>query len=251
MRNIILTGASGGLAQALVSRLKDDRLFLLSRDKKRLEELYGHLPQVFFYQVDLTDDQALEGLVERIQAQYGQIDILINNAGFGIFKEFDQIEADQIRHMFEINTIASMNLARIVGRQMKAEGQGHIINVVSMAGHIASSKSSLYSATKFAMIGFSNSLRLELAPYGVYVTTVNPGPIETSFFDQADPSGNYLKAVGKIVLSPDTVAKKMVAAMGKNKREINLPSGLRLAKVFYQLFPHLGDFLTLKVFNYK
>ena len=251
MRNIIITGASGGLAQALVKGLREDRLFLFSRDKKKLEALYGHLEQVYFYQVDIRDDQALEGIIDKIQAQYGQIDLLINNAGYGIFRDFDQISAEESRDILEINTLATIHLSRIVGKQMKENRSGQIINIVSMAGHIATSKSSIYSASKFALIGYSNALRLELAPFDVIVTTVNPGPIATDFFDQADPTGNYLESVSAFVLSPDYVAQKIIQSMGKKKREINLPRSLRLAKLFYQLFPSIGDFLAIKVFNYK
>jgi len=153
--------------------------------------------------------------------------------------------------MFEVNTFALMNLSRLFGSRMKKAGQGHIINIVSMAGLIASSKSSLYSATKFAAIGFSNALRLELLPFGVYVTTVNPGPIKTSFFDLADPDGSYVKAVDKYILEPDFVAGKIVSSFGKKKREINLPWILNLAHKFYTLFPRIADKLAAKMFNYK
>ena len=99
--------------------------------------------------------------------------------------------------------------------------------------------------------GFSDALRLELADKGVYVTTVNPGPIETSFFDQADPSGAYLESVKKFVLSPKYVAKKIVRILGKNKREVNLPRLLAVAHKGYTLFPRISDKLATNVFNYK
>ena len=118
-----------------------------------------------------------------------------------------------------------MNLSRRFAERMKESRKGHIINIVSMAGLIATGKSSLYSATKFAAIGFSNALRLELMSYGVYVTTVNPGPIRTGFFDQADPDGTYLKSVERFLLEPDEVAKKNLFKIYKvkTKRELNLP----------------------------
>ncbi len=78
---------------------------------------------------------------------------------------------------------------------MAERRQGHIINIASMAGKMATAKSTIYSATKFAVLGFSNALRLELKPLGVAVTTVNPGPVATDFFDKADPSGSYLEKV--------------------------------------------------------
>ena len=100
-------------------------------------------------------------------------------------------------------------------------------------------------------MGLSKALRLELMPYGVYVTTVNPGPIRTPFFDQADPDGSYLKSVDRFLLEPDAVARKIFKTIGKNKRELNLPVLLNLAHKFYSLFPKLADKLAGETFNYK
>ena len=251
MRTVLITGASGGLAQEMVKLLPDDQLILLGRDKEKLAQLYGNYPQAELIEIDITDVQAIEELVAELYQRYGKIDVLINNAGYGIFDEFDKISDQDIHQMFEVNTFALMNLSRLVGTLMKETRKGHIINIVSMAGLIATSKSSLYSATKFAAIGFSNALRLELMPYGVYVTTVNPGPIRTAFFDQADPDGTYLKSVDRFLLEPDTVARKIVKTIGKNKRELNLPVLLHLVHKFYTLFPKLADKLAGETFNYK
>ena len=251
MRTILITGASGGLAQEMVKLLPDDRLILLGRNKEKLAQLYGNHSHTELVEIDITDDQALETLVADLYQRHTKIDVLINNAGYGIFEDFDQISDKDIHQMFEVNTFALMNLSRRIGCRMKESRKGHIINIVSMAGLIATSKSSLYSATKFAAIGFSNALRLELIPYRVYVTTVNPGPIRTAFFDQADPDGSYLKSVDRFLLEPDAVARKIVKTIGKNKRELNLPFLLNLAHKFYSLFPKLADKLAGKTFNYK
>lgn len=254
MSTILITGASGGLAQEMVKLLQNDQLILLGRNKEKLAQLYGNHPQAELIEIDITDDSALETLLADLYLRYGKIDVLINNAGYGIFEEFDQISDQDIHQMFEVNTFALMNLSRRLAARMKESRKGHIINIIniiSMAGLIATGKSSLYSATKFAAIGFSNALRLELMPYGVYVTTVNPGPIRTGFFDQADPDGTYLKSVARFLLEPDTVAKKIVKIIGKNKRELNLPMLLNLAHKFYSLFPKLADKLAGETFNYK
>ena len=251
MPTILITGASGGLAQEMVKLLPNDQLILLGRNKEKLAQLYGNHPQAELIEIDITDDSALEALVAGIYLRYGKIDVLINNAGYGIFEEFDQISDQDIHQMFEVNTFALMNLSRRLAERMKKSRNGHIINIVSMAGLIATGKSSLYSATKFAAIGFSNALRLELMPYGVYVTTVNPGPIRTGFFDKADPDGTYLKSVDRFLLESDAVAKKIVKIIGKNKRELNLPMLLNLAHKFYTLFPKLADKLAGETFNYK
>ena len=251
MSTILITGASGGLAQEMVKLLQNDQLILLGRNKEKLVQLYGNHPHAELIEIDITDDSALETLVVDLYFRYGKIDVLINNAGYGIFEEFDQISDQDIHQMFKVNTFALMNLSRCLATRMKESRKGHIINIVSMAGLIATGKSSLYSATKFAAIGFSNALRLELMSYGVYVTTVNPGPIRTGFFDQSDPDGTYLKSVDRFLLEADAVAKKIVKIIGKNKRELNLPMLLNLAYKFYTLFPKLADKLAGETFNYK
>lgn len=251
-RIIVITGASGGLAEEIIKRLpQTDQLVLLGRDKEKLEDMYAYRERVTCFQIDIKDDEAVQDIVDTIYQKFDRIDIFINNAGFGEFKDFDHYSNRDVRDMFDVNTLATINFSRLVGQKMAEVQSGHIINIASMAGLIASSKSTIYSATKFAVIGFSNALRLELADKEVYVTTVNPGPIATKFFDKADPSGNYLKSVEEFTLQPDDVAKKIVVIFGKNKRELNMPFLLKAAHKAYILFPKLSDFLTRKVFNYK
>ena len=144
MRTILITGASGGLAQEMVKLLPNDQLILLGRNKEKLAQLYAKHPNVEWIEIDITDDSALEALVADLYLRYGKIDVLINNAGYGIFEDFDQISDQDIHQMFEVNTFALMNLSRRLGARMKEDRKGHIINIVSMAGLIATSKSSLY-----------------------------------------------------------------------------------------------------------
>ncbi|MEE0219987.1 MAG: SDR family NAD(P)-dependent oxidoreductase, partial [Streptococcus sp.] len=147
MRTILITGASGGLAQEMVKLLPEDRLILLGRNQEKLEKLYASHPQAECIGIDITDSSAVQDLVEELYQRYGQIDILVNNAGYGIFEAFDRISDQQVREMFEVNTFALMQLSRLMGAHMKAAGKGHIVNIVSMAGLVATAKSSLYSAT--------------------------------------------------------------------------------------------------------
>ena len=230
-RIIAITGASGGLAQEIVKQLSpSDGIILLGRDKDKLEKCYRHVENKTCLAIDLRDDNAIKKMVDYLYQRFGRIDVFINNAGFGEFKSYDHYTSQEIRDMFDINTFATMTFSRLMA---------------------ATANSSVYAATKFAVIGFSDALRLELADKGVYVTTVNPGPIETSFFDQADPSGAYLESVKKFVLSPKYVAKKIIRILGKNKREVNLPRLLAAAHKGYTLFPRISDKLATNVFNYK
>ena len=252
MRIIAITGATGGLAQEIVKQLPvEDFVIALGRSAEKLKKCYASRPNTACYELDMTSDLAIFEMVEKLYAEHGHIDVFINNAGYGDFSEFDAYTTAQIRDMFNINTFATMTFSRLVGHKMKEAGHGHIVNIASIAGLIASAKSSVYSATKFAVIGFSNALRLELADSKVYVTTINPGPIATSFFDKADPSGEYLKSVGSFVLQPEEVARRTVAILGKNKREVNMPWSMAAAHKFYTLFPKIADFLARRVFNYK
>ena len=251
MRHILITGASGGIAQAMVPLLKDDFLILLGRDAQKIEKLYASHPKKAIYEIDISKAANLAALVEKIYQDHGKIDVLVNNAGYAIYDDFENFSEEQVRAMFDVNLFALMAFCRLVGKEMKAAKAGHIINIVSMSGKIASAKSSIYSATKFAALGFSNTIRLELAPYNVAVTTVNPGPVATGFFDLADPDGSYQKSVQAFLIAPEKVASKIVQSMGTKKREINLPWLLEATNKFYTLFPNLADFLARKVFNFK
>ena len=230
-RIIAITGASGGLAQEIVKQLSlSDGIILLGRDKDKLEKCYRHVKNKTCLAIDLRDDNAIKEMVDYLYQRFGRIDVFINNAGFGEFKSYDNYTSQEVRDMFDINTLATMTFSRLIAEKMVEQG---------------------YGATKFAVIGFSDALRIELADKGVYVTTVNPGPIETSFFDQADPSGAYLESVKKFILSPKYVAKKIVRILGKNKREVNLPRLLAVAYKGYTLFPTIADYLARTSFNYK
>ena len=98
MSTILITGASGGLAQEMVKLLPNDQLILLGRNKEKLAQLYGNLPQAELVEIDITDEQALEGLVADLYLRYGKSDVLINNAGYGIFEDFDKISNQDSRH---------------------------------------------------------------------------------------------------------------------------------------------------------
>ena len=233
-RIIAITGASGGLAQEIVKQLSlSDGIILLGRDKDKLEKCYRHVKNKTCLAIDLRDDNAIKEMVDYLYQRFGRIDVFINNAGFGEFKSYDNYTSQEVRDMFDINTLATMTFSRLIAEKMVEQGYGHIINIASMAGKIATANSSVY------------------ADKGVYVTTVNPGPIETSFFDQADPSGAYLESVKKFILSPKYVAKKIVRILGKNKREVNLPRLLAVAYKGYTLFPTIADYLARTSFNYK
>ena len=255
---VLVTGSSGGLGAQICYEAAKQGAIVIScarrmafvegvRDECRC--LSGK--EAYAFKVDVSNPYSVDELYEKVMEEVGRVDILVNNAGFGIFEDFLTFDLGKAYDMFEVNILGMMVLTQKFAIDMAERRQGHIINIASMAGKMATAKSTVYSATKFAVLGFSNALRLELKPLGVAVTTVNPGPIETDFFDKADPSGSYLEKVGQIVLEPTKLAKMIVRNMRHPKREINQPFILEVASKFYTLFPTIGDYLASGIFNKK
>ena len=255
---VLVTGSSGGLgAQICYEAAKQGaiviscarRMAFVEGVRDECRRLSGK--EAYAFKVDVSDPYSVDELYEKVMEEVGRVDILVNNAGFGIFEDFLTFDLGKAYDMFEVNILGMMVLTQKFAIDMAERRQGHIINIASMAGKMATAKSTVYSATKFAVLGFSNALRLELKPLGVAVTTVNPGPIETDFFDKADPSGSYLEKVGQIILEPTKLAKMIVRNMRHPKREINQPFILEVASKFYTLFPTIGDYLASGIFNKK
>lgn len=183
---VVVTGGSAGLGEQICYEAAKQgavvvvcarRINLIGKVREQCAALSGR--EAFSYQLDIADPESVERVVEAISAEVGSIDVLVNNAGFGLFENFVEIDLAVARQMFDVNVLGMMTFTQKVAIKMIEAGQGHIINVASMAGKMATAKSTVYSATKFAVLGFSNALRLELKPLGVAVTTVNPGPIPT------------------------------------------------------------------------
>lgn len=255
---IYITGASSGIGEAtayeaaekgatvLLSARRQEKL---RRIQKRCEQLSNKRAYVF--PLDVSDPEAIENTVRLVYQTVGKIDVLINNAGLGYTQEFLSFDMKKAETIFRVNVLGLMYLTQLIAIEMAEQETGHIFNVASMAGKIATPKSAVYSASKFAVIGFTNALRLELKPLHIRVTSVNPGPVNTAFFDTFDPTGNYVKSIRPFVLNAEQVAKKMVRAVGTNKREINLPIVMEGAARLYCLFPKIGDFLTVTLFDKK
>lgn len=255
---VVVTGGSAGLGEQIcyeaarrgaIVVVCARRINLIGKVKENCEALSGK--EAHSFQLDIADPENVEHVVERIKDEIGHVDILVNNAGFGVFDDFLDADMAVARNMFNVNVLGMMVFTQKIALEMAENQSGHIINIASMAAKMATPKTSIYSATKFAVLGFSNALRLELKPLGIAVTTVNPGPISTNFFDQADPTGDYLDSLGLFVLEPEKLAKEIVHAMGTNKREINRPRIMEGAARFYTLLPHVGDFLAGGIFNKK
>ncbi|MEK5256660.1 SDR family oxidoreductase [Paenibacillus sp. FSL F4-0125] len=251
---VVITGASSGIG-ALTAQMLSKRgaiPILVARSEAKLKETATGIPGVFgLYTCDVTDTEAVQETFAQILATYGRIDILLNNAGYGKFASFTEMEPHEFDEMMDVNYMGIVRCTKAVVPHMLERGSGQIVNVASMAGKIGTAKSVAYTATKHAVLGFTNALRQELRKSGIIVSAVNPGPIATDFFKIADPSGNYQKSVARMMMTPEHVSSKIVKVMETGKEEIDLPGlagfGIRL----YGLFPRLADKLTYNAMNRK
>ncbi|GAA5415435.1 putative oxidoreductase SA2266 [Paraliobacillus ryukyuensis] len=257
-KRILLTGASSGigkeLAQALA--LRGANLILVARSTNKLLELKQTLEEAYaidcaIYTVDLSKNEDWVKVLEEIKRKYPKIDALINNAGYGLFDQVEDVKTSDVEHMFQVNVFSLIESVKQLLPSFLNARRGHIINVASFAGKIATPKSSVYGATKHAVVGFSNALRLEVEQHGVYVTTVNLGPVRTNFFHIADPSGGYQQNVDRFMIEPSDVVRAIINSLFIRKREINLPRWMELGNRLYHLFPTLSERLLASQFNQK
>jgi short-subunit dehydrogenase len=193
-KTILVTGASSGIGLGIARILatRSHRLVLVSRSDDRLEVVANELRQhtsteVITYAIDLSEPESAERLFRFCEAKQLQIDILINNAGFGIFDEHVAIDQKKLTQMLQLNVIAVAELCQIFGAQMKRRRSGVILNVASTAAYQATPYFAAYGASKSFVLCFSEALAKELEDFDVQVSCLAPGATDTAFFDAMDP----------------------------------------------------------------
>jgi short-subunit dehydrogenase len=188
---IIITGASTGigaaLAQQLAQRYSDIHLVLAARNVQKLEEVAHHCRKfgadVVAIPTDIAQPAQVAALAQSVLTQFGRVDALVNNAGYGQMGAVELIAIEQVQNQFSVNVIGAIALIQAVIPSMREQGGGRIINVSSLGGRMAFPFGGLYSASKFALEGVSDALRMELAPFNIHVSVVEPGPVRTEFFE--------------------------------------------------------------------
>lgn len=248
-RVAIVTGASSGIGAATARRL-NAMGYTVYAAARRLE-LMAPLADagIRAVRVDVTDDAALTALVDRVVAECGRIDVLVNNAGYGAMGAFEDVTMADARRQVDVNLFGLARLTQLVLPQMRAQRSGYIINISSIGGRVHVPLGSWYHATKFAIEGLSDTLRLEVAPFGIHVVVVEPGAIDTEWHGVAagnlvatSTSGAYavqaatvekVLSGGRFASSPDVVAKAIAKAVTARRPRTRYAVGLGAKPVIY------------------
>lgn len=184
MNVALVTGASGGIGGETVRQLAEGGWTVYAGARKRddLENLVRR--EVRPVPLDVTDDGSMRAAVETVLAGSGRIDLLVNNAGYGLYGPLEELNLDDVRRQFETNVFGLVRMTQLVLPAMRQQGAGRVVNVGSIGGVITTPMGSAYYATKFALEAISDVLRVEVAPFGIDVVLVQPTGVRTGFFDK-------------------------------------------------------------------
>lgn len=181
MKVALVTGASSGIGAAIAERLIADgyRVYAGARRVDRMAKLAADGATLL--SLDVTDDASMIAAIDTIMREAGRIDVLVNNAGYGSYGSLEEVPIDEGRRQFEVNVFGLARLTQLVLPSMRERRKGAIVNISSIGGKIYEPFGSWYHATKFAVEGLSDSLRLELEPFGVRVIVIEPGGIRSEW----------------------------------------------------------------------
>ncbi len=236
----LITGCSSGIGYetALMLARNGFHTFATMRNTKKSDSLEEIIKKerldLNIRELDVNDDTSIENTINCIKREANRIDVLINNAGYGLVGFFEDLTLDEIRNQFETNFFGVLNITKKIIPIMRLQKSGTIINVSSGAGQVGFPGISAYVSTKFAIEGFSESLMYELFPYGIKVVIIEPGVIKTNFFRNCivsehsmKKSSPYSRSLDKFqknvelmqehATSPIDVAKVIIQVLGNNE----------------------------------
>lgn len=181
----LITGCSKGFGKALVQALLETtnaRVIRTARNLRSLENLENiYSERLLSLKLDVTNSQDIKDVMVEVTQTFGSIDVLVNNAGYGLVGTLEECSLEAIHQIFETNVFGLMEMTRAVLPTMRTQRSGHIINISSVAGLVTTPGGGIYSSTKFAVEGFSESLAVELSAFSIKVTLIEPGPFRTDF----------------------------------------------------------------------
>ena len=212
---VLVTGASSGMGKAFAKALLAEGMIVYAA-ARRVEQMadLASLGAVAL-KMDITRQDDVQAAVQRIEQEHGGVDVLINNAGFGLYGSMEETSLDDARYQFEVNLFGVARLTQLVLPSMRAKRSGKIINMSSMGGKIYTPLGSWYHATKHAVEGWSDCLRLELKPFNIDVVIIEPGAIATEFTGvvigpmlKRSGSGPYVKMAQAVAAAAEASEKR-------------------------------------------
>lgn len=267
----LVTGASSGIGESATEELMKAGyvVYAVARRVERMTGLADKGAQVLA--MDVTDDASMVAGVAKVIAEHGRIDVLVNNAGYGSYGAVEDVDIDEARRQFEVNVFGLARLSQLVLPHMRAQGSGRIINISSVGGRLYEPFGAWYHATKYAVEGLSNSMRLEVAPFGIDVVLIAPAAIITEWNTIARDSllevsgetayGKFAKRAHKVLTefdepsrasTPDVVGRKILkAATAKNPKAVYpVGKGARLIRGSVDLMPPAAfDAVVRRIFG--
>lgn len=208
----LVTGASSGIGASITRRLIREgwTVYGAARRVDRLETLQREGARVL--ELDVTEDASMAAAVERMLAECGRIDALVNNAGYGSYGAIEDVPMEEARRQFEVNVFGLARMAQLVLPTMRAQRSGRIVNISSMGGRIYTPMGGWYHATKHAVEALSDAMRLEVKPFGVQVVVIQPGAIASEWVDHARTTLERTSGSGPYAAFARAMARMLVAA---------------------------------------
>ncbi|ABK78508.1 short-chain alcohol dehydrogenase [Cenarchaeum symbiosum A] len=228
---MIITGASSGIGEAAAGEFagKGASVVLVARNKDKLyraeQSMQVSGDRTLAVQCDVSKKKEVAEMARLVEEKFGTPDILVNNAGFAVYGRVRDLSIEDIEAQMATNYTGMVYCTKAFLSGMLDRGSGHIVNVASAAASFGLPGIAAYSASKFAMLGFSEGLGHELVGTGVGITVVSPIGVKTSFFD--GPSFSKMRGRPPLSLSPKTVARAIVGAASSRRREIMVPFATR------------------------
>ena len=226
-----VTGASRGLGFAIAQAVleKGDTVVAAVRNASRAEQVLGPSDRVFAVSVDVTDRASIQRAADTAVARFGKIDVIVNNAGYGLMGAVEELDTSELEDVFKTNFFGAREVIRALLPTLRAQRAGWIVNISSVGGFTGTPGAGAYNASKFALEGLSEALAQELAPLGIRVLIVEPGYFRTDFLndsmrtakatiaDYADTAGSTIKTIaernGKQPGDPRKAARAIIKAI--------------------------------------
>jgi short-subunit dehydrogenase len=228
-RLVVVTGGSSGIGFAVAERMArvNARVVLVADQPARLEQAHaalgGAASNVEAVVCDIGVPADVTESMGRLVSTYGAPDLVVNNAGFAVYRTFEQSSADEIERLFEVNFGGHLRVTKALLPSMLARRSGQIVNVASVAGLFTLTPNAVYGASKFGIVGWSRALRLELAPRGIGVSCVCPARVETPFFDHETFQRRRQRKETQLTVPMTTVVDAVVNAAARNRELVVVP----------------------------